>query len=61
MIFPFSRRLNHFFDNMIRSRLVRIPHAEVNNILPAVPSLELEALDLREDIGRKPLEPIKII
>jgi hypothetical protein len=41
--------------------LVRIPHAEVNDILPAVSSLELEALDLREDIGRKPLEPIKII
>jgi hypothetical protein len=26
-----------------------------------VPSLELEALDLREDVGRKPLKPIKII
>ena len=61
MILPLSRRFDHFLDNMIRCRLIGISHAEIDDVLAMVPSFELEALDLCKNIGRKSLEPIKII
>jgi hypothetical protein len=44
---------------MRRSRLVRIPHSEIDDVLAALPSLKLEGLHLREDIRRKSLDSIK--
>ena len=61
MILPLFRRLDHIIDDMIRCRLVGISHAEIDDVLAVVPGLEFEALDLRKHIGRKSLEPIKII
>lgn len=61
MILSLPRRFNHLFDDVIRCWLVGISHAEIDDVFAVVTSLELEALDLRKDIGRKSLEPIKII
>ena len=54
-------RFNELFDDMVRSRMVRVAHPEVNDILAPVTGFQLQRLNLRKDIRRKPLEAVKLV
>jgi hypothetical protein len=59
MVLALPGCLDHLLDDVRRCRLVRIPHAEIDDIFTALPSVKLERLHLREDIRRKSLDSIK--
>ena len=50
------RRLYQFVDNMLRGRLVRITHAEIDDVLATRPCLSLQLIDNIENIRRQPLD-----
>ena len=55
------RSFHQFFDNMIRCRLVRIAHTEVDNVLSRRPGLLLEVTNDIENVWRKALYAPKVI
>jgi hypothetical protein len=59
MVLPLPGCLDHLLDNVRWCRLVWIPHAEIDDIVAALPSFKLERLHLREDIRRESLDSIK--
>jgi hypothetical protein len=61
VIFALPRSLDHFIDDVSGRRLIRVAHPEVDDVLASMPSFELKALNLSEDVGGEPLEPVKII
>ena len=50
-----------FIDDMLRWRLVRIAHAQINNVLPLLTSGMPQRVDFSDDIRRQPLHPVKLI
>ncbi len=59
MILPFTCGFDHLLDNVRRGRLIRIPHAEVDDVFTPLPCFQLQCLNLREDIRRQSLDSIK--
>ena len=41
--------------------MIGIPHPKIDDVLPTMPSLKLEGLDLCKHIGRKALETVKFV
>ena len=54
------RRLRQFVDNMLWGRLIRVPHAEINDVLTPRTRFRLECIYYRKYIGRKPLDTAKL-
>ena len=61
MIFTLASGFNHFLDNVVGRWLIRVAHSKVDDVLALMPSFQLKALDLGEDVGGEPLQPVKII
>ena len=59
MVLPLAGRFDHLVDDVGRRRLVRIPHAEIDDVLTTLPGFELERLHLREDIRGESFDSIK--
>jgi hypothetical protein len=59
MILSLAGGLDHLLDDMRRCRLIGIAHPKINNVVPALPRLKLKGLNLREDVRRESLDPIK--
>ena len=49
-------RLDELVDDVLRSRLIGIPHAEVDDVFPARPRLCLQLIDNIENIRGQPLD-----
>ena len=49
-------RLDQLVDDMLRRRLVRIPHTEINNVLTTGARRRLQLIDDIENIGGQPLD-----
>ena len=54
-------RLDHLVDDMFWRWLVRITHAEVDNIFAAMTCLHLQVVDDAENVGRKPVNSGKFV
>ena len=59
MILPFTRGLDHLFDDMRGGGLIGIPHAKVDDVFTPLPCFQLQRLNLRKDIRRQSLDSIK--
>ncbi|CRI67327.1 hypothetical protein THIOKS1550019 [Thiocapsa sp. KS1] len=55
-----DRRLDQLVDDMLRCRLVGVTHAEVDDVLAPCSRFGLQLVDDVEDIGRQPLDAVKI-
>ena len=60
VIFALASRFDHLLDDVAGRRLIWISHSKVDDVLALLPGFQLKALDLGKDVGREPLEPIKI-
>jgi hypothetical protein len=47
-----AHRLDELIDDVLRGREVRVPHPQVDDILPLPAGLDLQRIYLGEDIGR---------
>ena len=54
-------RLTELVDDVLGRALIRIPHAQVDDVLTLGPRLALQVVDDREDIGGQPLDPVELI
>ena len=61
MISTLASDFNHLIDDVVGRWLIRVAHSKVDDVLASMPSFELKALDLGEDVGGEPLQPVKII
>jgi hypothetical protein len=52
--------LDELVDDVTGRRLIRVPHAEVNDILPARSRCRLQLVDDIEDIGRETLDTAEL-
>jgi len=52
-------RFDQFMNNMFGSGEIRIPHAQINDILPSLPGLYLQLIHNAENIRRQPHHPMK--
>ncbi len=57
---PVARHLDQLFDDMLRRRLVRIAHAEIDDVLAGRAGARLHRVDFGEHIGRQTLYPMKL-
>src|SRR5687767_7777915 len=55
MVLAVPSDFDQFIDDVRRGRLIGIPHSEINDVFPTMPSLQFQSLDLRKHIGRQPL------
>ena len=61
MVARIPRRLDEFVDDVLRRGLVRVAHAQVDDVLSLRPRLRLEVVDDGEDVGRKTLDPVEVV
>ena len=59
MVLALLRGLNQFVNDVWRGRLIRVPHAEVNDVLASTAGIKLESLDLRKDVGWEPIYAVE--
>ena len=59
MGFRVFHHLEQLIDDMLRCRLVGIPHAEVDDVVPLLPRRRLQAVDFSKNIGRQALDAMK--
>jgi hypothetical protein len=52
-------RFDQFVNNMFGGWEIRIPHAQIDDIFPSLPSLYLQLIHDAENIGRQPHHPMK--
>ncbi|MDC4225747.1 MAG: hypothetical protein MPW15_16225 [Candidatus Manganitrophus sp.] len=54
-----ARGLDELVDDVLRRRLVRVAHAEIDHVLAALTGLRLQLVDDVEHIRRQPLDSLK--
>src|SRR5687767_8578763 len=59
MILAVAGGFDQLVHDMVRRRLIGIAHAEINDVLALMTRLQLERLDLRKHIRRKPIYAVK--
>ncbi len=50
---------DELFHDVRRGGEVRVPHSQVNDVVPFAPGLHLQVIDDGKDVGRKPLDAIE--
>ena len=55
------RRFDQFLDDVLRGRLIRITHAEIDNVFPPRTGSGFQLIDDVEDIRWKAFNPGKIV
>ena len=61
VILRFPTGFDQLIDNVAGRRLIRVPHAKIDNVFTPMARLQLQSLDLREHIRRKSFDPVKSI
>ncbi len=61
MISALASSFNHLLDDVVGRRLIWVAHSKVDDVLALMPGFQLKTLDLGEDVGGEPLQPVKII
>ena len=56
-----GRDLAQFVDHVLRRRVVRIAHAEIDDVAPRAPRLVPHRVDLGDDIGRQALDTVEFV
>jgi hypothetical protein len=55
------QRLGHLLDHVMRRRLVRIAHAEIDDVVTGRARLRLELVDLGKDVRRQALYAVEFV
>ena len=61
MVAGIAGGLDQLVHDVLGGGLVRIAHAEVDDVLPLAPRLRLEVIDDGEDVGGQPLDPVEVV
>ena len=59
MVLRIFRGFDQFVEDMLRRGMIRIPHAEVDDVFAGLPSLEFQRLNFIEHIRRQPVDPVE--
>ena len=54
-------RLDQLIDDMLRGRLVGVPHAEIDDVVALGPGAGLHGVDLGEDVGRQAPNAVELL